>query len=258
MPRTLVELKEFGRQVPGVQALWRSFRTAGFALRLGLVTDWLWSLRNFSYKERFGSAYGGWVVPGGRLHHGAVCYCVGCGEDISFDLEIIEQLGCSVEGFDPTPRSIAYVRNAIRDIGNYRFHEFGLWSTTGTLKFFAPRDARHVSHSLTNLQGTSQFIEVPVRRLSEAMADLGHERLSLLKLDVEGAAVEILETMIEDKIDVDILCVEFDELLAPTAVRIEAVRKMVSRLKSRGFKLYWAEGTNFTFVQFRKHGVKQP
>ena len=34
---------------------------------------------------------------------------MGCGEDISFDLGLIEMFDCDVYGFDPTPKSIDFV-----------------------------------------------------------------------------------------------------------------------------------------------------
>ncbi|HML19507.1 MAG TPA: hypothetical protein PKD74_02920, partial [Candidatus Dependentiae bacterium] len=39
---------------------------------------------------RLGSKYGGWVIPDKYITETSLCYCVGAGEDISFDLELIE------------------------------------------------------------------------------------------------------------------------------------------------------------------------
>lgn len=51
--------------------------------------------------ERIGSEYGGWVVPRGSVSRSSICYCVGVGEDVSFDLGLISQFGCAVHAFDP-------------------------------------------------------------------------------------------------------------------------------------------------------------
>jgi hypothetical protein len=40
---------------------------------------------------RLGSKYGGWIVPATLVRPDSVCYCVGVGEDISFDLALIER-----------------------------------------------------------------------------------------------------------------------------------------------------------------------
>jgi hypothetical protein len=54
-----------------------------------------------------GSDYGGWRVPGGLIGPGWICYCVGAGGDVSFDLELIRRYGATVRAVDPVP---GYVR----------------------------------------------------------------------------------------------------------------------------------------------------
>ena len=44
------------------------------------------------------------------------------------------------------------------------------------------------------------------------MKELGHKKLDLLKLDIEGAEYEVIESIIEDNLDIKLICVEFDEL----------------------------------------------
>ena len=66
-------------------------------------------IRRLRKVERIGSDYGGCLVPRDFLTANSVCYCVGVGEDITFDLGLIDRFGCEVYAFDPTPRSIAFV-----------------------------------------------------------------------------------------------------------------------------------------------------
>jgi hypothetical protein len=56
-----------------------------------------------------GTEYGRHTVCTDRLGPDSIVYSFGLGEDISFDLELIERTGATVYGFDPTPRSIAWV-----------------------------------------------------------------------------------------------------------------------------------------------------
>jgi FkbM family methyltransferase len=223
-------------------------RSANVALRLGLLFPWLTTLRNAGKKARFGTDYGGWTIPKDRLTSQSICYCVGCGEDISFDLELIRQYSCTVYAFDPTPRSVEFVRNAAAGIAGYRFADVGIWDQDGTVKFFAPRDSRHVSHSITNLQGTDAYIEIPTRRLREVLRENGHRRLTLLKLDIEGAENTVIRTILEDAIPIDILLVEFDELGFPTPDRIAQIKASIDALNRHGYELFNIAHTNFTFV----------
>jgi FkbM family methyltransferase len=112
---------------------------------------------------------------------------VGCGEDISFDLALIDKYSCEVFGFDPTPRSIAYVERITSGNANYHFQGVGIWEREDTVKFFAPQNSKHVSHSITNLQLTDNYIEIRTIRLKQALTENRHNSLALLKLDIEGA-----------------------------------------------------------------------
>jgi len=223
-------------------------RSADVAMRLGLLIPWLGTFRHTLSKARLGSEYGGWTVPKARLTRQSVCYCVGCGEDISFDLELIRRYACAVYGFDPTPRSVEFVRRVTADIPAYHFAGLGIWDCDGTVRFYAPRDSSHVSHSITNLQSTDSYIEVPTRRLREVLRENGHPRLSLLKLDIEGAENTVIRTILEDAIPIDILLVEFDELGFPTSERLALIKDSIHSLFKRGYELFNISGSNFTFV----------
>jgi hypothetical protein len=59
---------------------------------------------------RLGSRYGGWDIVADRINDDSVIYSFGVGEDISFDLELIQNYGVVVHAFDPTPKSIQWVR----------------------------------------------------------------------------------------------------------------------------------------------------
>lgn len=112
------------------------------------------------------------------------------------------------------------------------------------MKFFVPQDPTHVSHSVVNLAKTSNFFEAPCRRLSSLMRDLGHHTIDLLKLDVEGAEYEVLNSMIEDQIAPMVLCVEFDQ-----PVPYKKTLAMVRKLIGVGYRLVNIDGWNYTFIR---------
>jgi FkbM family methyltransferase len=240
---TLAKLSDAARRVR------HGTRSALTAAQLGLFTEYVGTAANTSRVLVLGAGYGAWVIPQHVLSSASVCYCVGCGEDISFDLALIERFGCQVFGFDPTPRSIAFVTGATRDIANYHFFEIAVWDKTGTTEFFAPRDPNHVSHSITNLQGTTERITVPTKRLAEILRENGHARLSLLKLDVEGAEPVVLKTMLDDNLDVSVLLVEFDSLTRPSLHDLLELRSVIRRLREARYELFWIDGRNVTFVR---------
>lgn len=201
--------------------------------------------------EELGTEYGGWVIPVNLLDSNSICYCVGCGEDISFDLSLIDRFGCDVFAFDPTPRAIQHIQEVASDIPQYRFFETGLWDKEDRLKFYVPQDSSHVSHSLLNLQKTEHYICVPVNRLINVMQEMGHAKIDLLKIDIEGAEYKVIESILEDKIEIEIICVEYDECFNPLDQNFQArIKASINSLLARGYSLVCAQGNgNYTFVK---------
>jgi FkbM family methyltransferase len=190
--------------------------------------------------SRLGSHYGGWYIPANSLNEGEICYCAGVGEDISFDEELVARYGALVYSFDPTPRSKDYVDSRRTVV---KFYDFGFWSEDTTLRFYAPQNEGHVSHSVVNLQGTFDYFEGECKRVSSVMQLLGHDRLDLLKIDIEGAEYEVLQDLINSGVRPRILCVEFDQ---PNPLR--RVRRMLKQLRSNGFQVVKIEGWNVSMI----------
>ena len=54
---------------------------------------------------------GWWFTPEG-LNAQSIVYSLGVGDEIDFDLSIIDKYGVTVHGFDPTPNSIDMLKGA--------------------------------------------------------------------------------------------------------------------------------------------------
>ena len=193
--------------------------------------------------EKIGSGYGGWILPVDLLREDWICYAGGVGEDITFDLGVTERFGCEVFAFDPTPRAIAHAEAQARDRRGFHFISAGLWSHDTTLRFYAPRDPAHVSHSIANLQETESYFEAPCRSLASLMAELGHSRIDLLKIDIEGAEHEVVRSMLAEGIRPTVLCMEIDQ---PAPLR--KIASTMGRIRRAGYRLVSVDGWNFTFV----------
>ena len=88
----------------------------------------------------FGTEYGGWPLLK-STPEGSLIYSFGIGEDISFDLESIERLKCIVHGFDPTPKSLAWIASQ-KLPSEFHFHRFGIADRDGE----AARNGRSGPH----------------------------------------------------------------------------------------------------------------
>jgi len=240
-------LKQSARRVLPKQLIYL-FQSIRVSTKLGRVGVLLSTFPNAKSKIRLGGE-AGWTIPRSTLSEKSICYCVGCGEDISFDLELLAKYGCTVFAFDPTPRSIAYVQKHTVDLPGYRFYDFGIWDREGMVRFYMPTDDIGVNASITNLHGTNEYIEVRTMRLKQVVESHGHTDIALLKMDIEGAEHTVIRTIIEDNIRINVLLVEFDGFAYPTAERLAGINNSIQSLIRFGYRIYWIEGSNFTFVR---------
>ena len=131
-----------------------------------------------------------------------------------------------------------------------------MWNEDTTLRFFAPRNEAYVSHSLVNLQRSEKHIEVPVKKLGTLMNELGHKRIDLLKIDVEGAEYQVLEAMLADNIEVDVLCIEYDETATNHLDKgyIDRIENSLKALVQVGYRVIARESNchNYTLVHRRR------
>jgi FkbM family methyltransferase len=84
------------------------------------------------------------------------------------------------------------------------------------IKFFKPPLQTEISHSINNWQNDyskeTDYIEVSTITIKSIMEEYNIEKIPLLKIDIEGAEIEVIENMFEDNIKPTQICVEFDEL----------------------------------------------
>jgi hypothetical protein len=106
-----------------------------------------------------------------------------------------------------------------------------------------------VSYSALNLQHTAESIRVRSSTVQSLLTELRVERISLLKLDIEGAEYEVLRSMLADGILPAQLLVEFDEVNQPRTpwFWVELLR-IIRQLRRAGYRLVFRERSNYLFV----------
>jgi hypothetical protein len=175
---------------------------------------------------------GKWVSDPQSLGTGAVVYSFGAGSEISFDAEMAGLYGCEVHCFDPTP---SVVRGFVDcrpgqpvGKGTFWFHAVGLGPVS-----LEPERADDLV-----LEGQ----KCKVKRLEEIAADLGHDNVDILKIDIEGgemaALTQILESGTLASLSVKQLLVEFhlwDDQ------HWESFVKIIGVLRDRGYRIFRKE-----------------
>lgn len=130
----------------------------------------------------------------------SIVYSIGVGEDVDVELRLLDMGVKAIWLFDPTPRSIHFMEQLGDRGGRLRFSPVGAWREDAVLQFHAPADPRHVSHTLLGPQGGSGGFSAEVRTLRALMRERGHDRIDVLKMNVEGAEDAILERAFADGI----------------------------------------------------------
>jgi FkbM family methyltransferase len=210
-----------------------------------------------------GSRTHGYCVPEGLLGPASVCYAVGAGQDITFDTELAHQYGCRVRVIDPTPEGHDHFRLVHQRIsagepisatngepfryrisperlGLLNYVKIGVWDRAGTIRFWEPTRDNYVSHSIAMFQESGRSIELPVDRLGAIMAAQGDASIDLLKLEIEGAEYRVLETVVQDRLDVKAIAVEYDEVYhvkGRSRAHLFRIRASTRRLLDAGYRL---------------------
>ena len=186
------------------------------------------------------------VLPGGWLTSDSICYCGGVGEDITLDRYLTEDIGAQVWAFDPTPRSIAYMATAPHDGSRLHFVPVGLWEVETTLRFFGPANPLYVSHSVVEGQSGDSWFDAPCRTIPDVMRELGHERIDLLKLNIEGAEHVVLAAALAAGICPTIITLTYE---GPNA--FWKALTWTQRLRKEGYLFLARVGWFFTYVYDR-------
>jgi len=196
---------------------------------------------------------GGWCFTDQGLDQDSIIYSLGVGEDIAFDLSIIERFGVEVHAFDPTPSSIEMISTT--NLPNrFHFHPWAITAKDEILKFY-PRIKKDGSKSdvmysmLADDASNENAIEVPAFCLSTIATRLGHTRIDLLKMDIEGAEYEVLEGLLALPIKPNQLLIEFHHRFP--AIGVEKTADMIKRLRKAGYKIFAISetGREVSFLQ---------
>ena len=222
--------------------------------------------------ETLGTEYGGWDIPiNAKLNEDSIVYYGGVGEDISFDLKLQDKYNCNIFLIDPTQRAIKhfeevknYYNNRSNFLGNIQpdyikhirdlnpdFTKFtyinkGLHNKKDTLKFYKQTNPDYVSQSLVPNMFGQDYDEVEVDTIKNIMQNYKHDKIDLLKLDIEGSEIDVLNQMLDDKIYPKYLCIEFDLLIKKKDPQ-QLTQKIVQRLQENNYIILDNKNLNITF-----------
>ena len=194
----------------------------------------------------------GWVVDESLLNKESVIYSVGVGSNIDFDLELINSFGATVHAFDPTPRSIEWVKGQQLP-KHFIFHQFGLSAENGHMDFFPPSKASSTHFSPIDRYGnTNNVVRAPVKDIDTIASELNHKEIDLLKMDIEGAEYEVIEALPKNRVAINQILIDFHHMYK--GIPISKTVDAISALNNLGFELFNISQRTYEF-SFRKKGM---
>jgi FkbM family methyltransferase len=201
-------------------------------------------------KERFGSDYGGWDIVVTGLNSDSVVYSFGVGEDASFDVALIDKFALTIHAFDPTPKSIEWVkRQGFSD--KFVMHSYGIAAFDGDVSFNPPENPDHVSHTILDRPSTNtKAISVPVKKISTITQELRHDHIHIIKMDIEGAEYDVIEDIYKFDVRPEQILIEFHHRFP--GVGIKKTREAIKKIRSMGYQLFSVSDTNEEYCFIRR------
>lgn len=214
---------------------------------------------------RLGDEYGGWQLC--RPMHGLsgqLVYTVGIGRNIKWDIEMIREYKTNHHGWDPTPTAIDFFSKTAIPQG-FNFHKIGLGAEDGNLTLKLPHGNFDSYTVMSYWQKAKEgsVLTVPILTVKSMMQSLGHSRLAILKIDIEGAEFDVIRAWAEQEYEIpaDQVLVEFHErYFSHEQGYKEKVKNAVDMMSALGFDLIIRTNLECTFanrtaIALRRDGV---
>jgi FkbM family methyltransferase len=114
-----------------------------------------------------------------------------------------------IHGFDPTPESADWIRQQTLP-PSFQHHPVAIGGYDGEMIFELPQAVGQCARAIDpNSPPAGKTTAVPCKKLSSIAAVLGHKRIALLKMDIEGSENGDIEDLLNKTLKVDQILVEF-------------------------------------------------
>ncbi len=163
----------------------------------------------------------------------SIVYSLGVGTQIDFDIELESRFGCKIHMFDPTPVSIEYMKGYTKP--NFVFYPIGIWKEPTTFKFYKHKWGG--SSSIIETENSVLDFEAECITIQQAMTQNSHSRIDLIKIDIEGAGLEVFKSMLEVGVFPKQVVIELERNLSDDVSKqisnLSSIMKLIEQVKDK-------------------------
>ncbi len=195
----------------------------------------------------------GWPVIPGLINSDSIVYGFGVGANVDWDLAMINQFGVHVHAFDPTPESMKWVAQQQLP-SQFHFHDYGIAAFDGVINFYPPKKPGRINYSQDKRKfnhSDQPLVPGQVCRLSTILQRLGHSRIDVLKIDVEGTEFDCLPEILNSGIEIQQLLIELHYHFPSRSFSEGA--QLLKQIQAAGFQCFdiSPRALEFAFVKRR-------
>lgn len=258
----------------------KRFKTLAKLLVRKMLTMYFVKKSSHCNLQTLGSPYGSWTIDVSRDLAGMDLISGGLGEDASFDLEFIAKFASRVILVDPTDRAEEHFSRILNQLGHSatsRYSQDGnqpvsaydltkvsetqlvfikkaFWESKSQLKLFPPKNPSHVSFGLKQgrrtFNGRQDFLLVDAIPVQLLMKEFNVGNNCILKLDIEGAEIATMQSLLSYGVRPQQILVEYEFLTLRNLHRVWEVFRIHKRLCLLGYEMVHLHlGKNATYRQ---------
>lgn len=226
------------------------------------IRQWEADMKLPEAKDIFFKKYHNYYAPKKIIRDSENVLSFGVGGDCKFEKLILqENMKLKVRLFDPTP----FTRNNIRWIKNksargqindlmrnefiskhLKFKPIAYGATNGTMNFYYdPRkepdnERKKIEHykqsfSLIKENEHCESVPVQVNNLQGIMADVNLEKVDIIKADIEGLWPEMCNEIIDNKINIKMLAIEFELIFDELNTALTKATSIIEKFNDYGY-----------------------
>jgi len=176
-----------------------------------------------------------------------ILYSAGIGNWIEFELQFLKKYNGLVYAFDPSPKSINYLRK-LNLPKEFFFFPFALTAIDGNFQFYLPTSDEWVSGTIENIiedgrkLNKEKYVTVIGKRLETIMKEMGHSHIDILKLDIEGHEFKLCEDILNSNISIGQILIETHQKLFKDGRK--KIKNLMKILNERGYRIFYIRNKN--------------